>query len=108
MPVFNGGRLQKERESLVITDVQFALASMLLGKITEEEAEGWVARGEIPTVLSAYIDSIPSPVLRAKIRVKMAGAREIARLDPLIAPVQVAFQVTDEETDEIFRLGKTL
>lgn len=100
-------KLEREREQMSLSDIQFSIAAVAAGFLTAEEAEGWVARGDIPTVALAAIAALPEEV-RPVARIRFAGARTLARNDPFVGLVAQVLQMTPEQVDDFFRLGATL
>lgn len=102
--------LAEWRAGASLTDIQFALACATLGYMTFAETEAWVGRGEIPQVALDAIALIPDQLARSAARVRFAGARTIARLDPFIPLLMAACtpDLTDAQVDEIFTVGAAL
>lgn len=90
-----------------VTSMQFILAVTQEGLITEAEAEAWVQRNALPALVLAVIDTLPEAD-RAKARIKALGMTEAERASPLILAAAAHLGLTEEQTDNIFRLAATL
>ncbi|MEI4485589.1 hypothetical protein V8J36_05260 [Frigidibacter sp. MR17.14] len=95
------------RAGMVLTDLQFAMVSAATGVMTFAEAEAWVARGELPALAVAAISALPEDQ-QPYARIRFAGARVLARLDPFIPALQAAASLTDEQVDALFIDGAAL
>lgn len=89
---------------LVVTDVQFAIACMKKGLISEEEALNWSAAGQLPKMLSAAIDSLPDDQ-RAVVRIRAAGLTSFSRSSSIIEALGVASGLSKHEIDQLFILA---
>lgn len=96
--------LAEERAAMVLTRLQFALVCVGAEIMTADEAEAWLARGEIPGVALEAIAGL-GPAEKVQARIRLAGAQTIARLEPLIALLQDQADLTDEQVDGLFRVG---
>lgn len=99
--------LAAERAGMVLTDIQFAMASASAAIMTFTEAEAWVARGELPALALAAIAALPAEA-QPYARIRFAGARTIERLDPFMPALQAAASLTDEQVDDLFRAAASL
>ncbi len=95
------------RAGMVLTDIQFAIACAGAGLMTAQEAEDWVGSGALPAAAEAALQAIPE-AQRAAARIRFRGARTIARLDPFIAVMKSALQLSDAAVDAIFEAGAEL
>lgn len=91
-----------------LTRLQFALVCAGQGLMTAEEAEGLVARGEIPAIGLAALDLITDPAQQALARVRFAGFQRLDRLDPAVALLASAAAMLDEDVDALFEAGALL
>lgn len=99
--------LEVERAALVLTDIQFALVAVEGGWMSASEAELWVGRGEIPAIGLAAIAVLPEAE-RSLARIRFAGARTIARLDPFVPALIAAAGASDAQADDMWRRGMQL
>lgn len=99
--------LAAERARMVLSRAQFATAAFLEELITEEEATAYAGAGTLPAFAVTAIATLPQPQ-QAPARILAAGAREIARSNQLIALMQAALDMPDEDVDELFNVGMQL
>lgn len=95
------------RAEMVLTDIQFAQVLLIAGILTAQEAEGWVASGQIPAVALAAIATLPVEQ-QPFARIRFAGARTILRTDPFMALLQSVAGVSDAQLDAMFVQGAAL
>ena len=91
-----------------LTRLQFALVCTSANLMTAAEAEGLVARGEIPAIGLAALDLITDPAQQALARVRFAGFQRLDRLDPAVALLASAAAMLDEDVDALFEAGALL
>jgi hypothetical protein len=91
-----------------LTRLQFALVCASAGLMTAAEAEGLVARGEIPTIGLAALDLITDATQQAMARIRFAGFQTIARADPFVPLLATAAAMLDEDVDALFEAGAQL
>ena len=96
------------RATAALTRLQFALVCAGQGLMTAAEAEGLVARGEIPTIGLAALDLIADPGQQALARIRFAGFQTIARADPFVPLLAAAAAMLDEDVDALFEAGALL
>jgi hypothetical protein len=90
-----------------IEKTQFIRACVQLRIITADEGEAYLARGELPAMMSGALDKLPEEV-RADARLKAIGSTSFSRGDDIFKAL-VAFNVTtDEAIDAVFTLGAVL
>ena len=99
--------LAEWRQSVELTNIQFALVAVEEGLMAAAEAEAWVARGEIPPIGLMAIASMPEAA-RPSARIRFAGARVIARLDPFVSWLMAAAGRSEDEADAMWRRGAQL
>ncbi len=96
-----------ERQEMVLTRVQFAIAAFAAGIITEQEAEDWAGPGTLPALAMSAIATL-DPADQGPARIRFRGANEIRRTDAFIALLQAAASLTDTQVDDLFRAGMAL
>ena len=96
------------RATASLTRLQFARACTGANRVTADEAEGLVARGEIPAIGLAALDLITDPAQQALARVRFAGFQRLDRLDPAVALLASAAAMLDEDVDALFQAGALL
>ena len=96
------------RATAELTRLQFALVCAGQGLMTAAEAEGLVARGEIPTIGLAALDLITDPAQQALARIRFAGFQTIQRADPFVPLLATAAAMLDEDVDALFQAGALL
>lgn len=90
-----------------VTETQFIRACVRGQIITAAEGEAYLARGELPLIMSAVLDTLPEPV-RTDARLKAIGSSSFSRSDDVFAALVASGQATDADIDGIFRLAATL
>ena len=91
-----------------LSRLQFALVCLNNNLMTAEEAEGFVARGEIPAIGEAALDLITDPAQQALARVRAAGFQWLDRLDPFVPLLGIVAAYSDEDIDALFEAGAQL
>jgi hypothetical protein len=92
---------------VVISDRQFFQQLAVQGVITEQEALDAVTVGAIPASLAAVIDTLPQGQ-RFAAKMRVSGAVEFKRSNPLVATLGAAMGWTDEQIDDLWRQAAAL
>ena len=95
------------QETLEATETQFIRACVRLGLVTAAEGEAYLARGELPAMMTNVLAILPEPQ-RTDARLKAVGASKFSRDDDVFAAMVVASVYTNEQIDAVFRLAVTL
>jgi hypothetical protein len=90
-----------------VTETQFIRACVRSGIITGAEGEAYLARGELPAMMSAVLNTLPEPQ-RTDARLKAVGSSSFSRNDDVFAAMVAAGVATDGALDDVFRLASTL
>lgn len=90
-----------------VTETQFIRACVRLGLVTAAEGEGYLARGELPAMMTSVLAILPEPA-RTDARLKAVGASSFSRNDDVFAAMVMAGVYTNEQIDAVFRLAATL
>ena len=90
-----------------VSETQFIRACVRSGIVPAAEGEAYLARGELPAMMSAVLDTLPEPI-RTDARLKAVGSSSFSRNDDVFAAMVAAGATTDEALDEVFRLASTL
>lgn len=90
-----------------VTETQFIRACVRSGIITAPDGEAYLARGELPAMMSVVLDTLPEPQ-RTDARLKAVGSSSFSRRDDVFAAMVAAGIATDEALDDVFRLASTL
>lgn len=97
------GQKAEWRAAMVVERWQFATACMLAGIITAQEAKDWGPGNLIPTNVEAALGAaITNPSQLAVAKVKALSVRTIRRTNPLIDILRLAFNLTEEQVDNLF------
>lgn len=91
-----------------ISDRQFFQALANLGIITEAEAIAAVATGTLPALLDGLVEAIPDPAARFDARMKLCGAVEFSRSQPLVAALGSSFGWSPDQIDDLWRAAGSL
>lgn len=100
--------LAAKRARSRLSRLQFALICLINNLMTAEEAEGFVARGEIPAIGEAALALITDPAQQALARVRAAGFQWLDRLDPFVPLLAIVAAYSDEDVDALFEAGALL
>ncbi len=90
-----------------VTETQFIRSCVRSGIITAAEGEAYLARGELPAMMSAVLDTLPEPQ-RTDARLKAVGSSSFSRNDDVFTAMVAAGVATNEALDDVFRLASTL
>lgn len=97
------------RERMVVNRWQFATACMIAGIVSSEEAMAWSPGNALPAGVEAALSAaIADPNTLAAAKIKALSAPTISRTNPLIAVLQQAYSLTDEQVDGIFETAAGL
>lgn len=91
------------RETAYVSQVNFGIAIMMAGIVTEEEAEGWVTGNSIPPIVQSALDTITDPNDRAVAKLKIRGSTTVYRNDPMVLFLQQHLGLSDAQVDSLFR-----
>ncbi|MTH61212.1 hypothetical protein [Paracoccus litorisediminis] len=92
--------LQALRSGVVLSRVNFLMACVRVGVLSQSEALIG-AKGELPPSIVNVISSLPSEEA-FEIQLRWAALTEVDRLDPLILVLASAMQLSAETLDDIF------
>lgn len=87
-----------------VTETQFMRAAVKIGMVTTDEAEAYLARGELPAFVSAALAMLPDE-FRADARLKAVGAANFSRSDSVFAALIAGGAATAEQVDQLFILA---
>lgn len=90
------------RQSAYISQVNFGIAVMLAGIVTEAEAEAWVSGTGLPTVVQSALDTIPDPTEKAIAKLRVRGSTTVYRNDPMVLFLQSHLGLSDAQVDSLF------
>lgn len=90
------------RASMIVTDLQFALACVASGLMTAQEAEDWVGAGVLPSAVTSAISAITDPQTLAAVRIRIRGARVIERSNLVIDLLQQHLGLSAAQVDAVF------
>ena len=90
-----------------VTETQFIRATVKAGFITWDEGAGYLARGELPLMMTAALAKIPAEV-RDDMTLKAIGSASFSRSDPVFLALVGAGVATDGQIDDVFRLAASL
>lgn len=90
-----------------VTETQFIRACVRLGLVTADEGEGYLARGELPAMMTGVLAILPEPQ-RTDARLKAVGASKFSRDDDVFTAMVMAGVYTNEQIDAVFRLAASL
>lgn len=91
----------------VISDRQFFQQLAIMNVITQDEAVAAVATGTIPPAMATLIDALPADE-QFDARMKLCGAVEFHRSEPLVETLGGAIGWTDEQIDDLWRAAAQL
>lgn len=91
----------------VISDRQFFHALAVLGMITEAEALAAVKTGDPPAAMDAFLSALPDDQ-EFGARMLLEGATTFQRSHPLTLAFAAGMNMTDEQTDDLWRLAASL
>jgi len=92
------------RMTSVISDRQFFQGLAAMGIITEAEALEAVGPGTIPAAMDALIEQLPEDA-RFAARMKLRGATQFIRNDPLSETMRQLYGWTPEQTDAFWAMA---
>lgn len=84
-----------------ISTRQFLIAAALNEMITQEEALSAATSGTVPAAIQAVFDQLPGDQAFVAL-VTWAKMTTIPRVDPLVAAVAAAFNMTSQELDQFY------
>lgn len=90
-----------------VSETQFIRACTQLGIITALEGEGYLARGELPAIMSGALDTLEEPY-KTDARLKAIGSSSFSREDPVFDLLVLSGVATDEQIDGVFTLAGSL
>ena len=90
-----------------ISDRQFAQQLAVLGKITEAEALGWAARGELPNAMETAIADLPEGE-RFAARMLLSSATSYERAHPLVPVLGGLLGYDAAAIDDLWRAAAQL
>lgn len=93
--------LAEARRGASLSAVDFAIAALGAGLITEAEAEGWVTGNAIPAVVVSALATLPEEQ-RVAARLRMIGPTTVRRDSPFIALLAGHIGLTDAQVDALF------
>lgn len=92
---------------LEISDRQFAQQLAILGAITEAEAIGWAARGDLPVAMETAISALPEGD-RFAARMLLSSATTYQRAHPLVSALGGLLSYDAQAIDDIWRSAALL
>ena len=97
------------RQAMTVERWSFATAAMAAGILTAEEAQAWGPGTSLPAAVDAAITAaVSDPVQLAGAKVRALAAPRINRLNPLVEILRGAFQLTEEQADDLFAVAKQI
>jgi hypothetical protein len=90
-----------------ITDRQFFQQLAIQNMVTQAEALAAVATGTIPTAMQAFVNQLPEDQ-RFDATMKISGAREFLRSDPLVAAFGQMQGMTSADIDALWVAASVL
>ena len=93
--------------ALTVTDYQLALALLGSGLMTQVEAESYVGNGSVPAIFEKALAGMDDAT-RAIAKIKIMGAKEIRRDDPIVAAVGAATGKSSTDLDALFIAASAL
>jgi hypothetical protein len=97
------------RQGMTVERWSFATAAMAAGILTAEEAQAWGPGTSLPAAVDAAITAaVSDPVQLAAAKVRALSAPRINRLNPLVEILRGAFQLTEEQADDLFTTAKQI
>ena len=94
--------IQAQDRDVTVSRIEFGLAAVAAGIITEAECEAWVIDQTLPLNIAAAIEAIPDPAERFASRLRARSAQEIDRLSPLVEMLASVLGLTQEQVDALF------
>lgn len=97
------------RQAMTVERWSFATAAMAAGILTAEEAQAWGPGTSLPAAVDQAITAaVSDPVQLAGAKVRALSAPRINRLNPLVEILRGAFQLTEEQADDLFAVAKQI
>ena len=91
-----------------ISDRQFAQQLAILGVITEQQAEDWAARGDLPPAMLTAVGALPDDGTRFAARMLLRAATTYNRSHPMVATLGVMLGYTSGQLDDLWRAAAAL
>lgn len=93
----------------VISDRQFAQQLTILGTITEAEAIGWAAKGDLPEALEQAIGTLPTAGgVQFAARMLLSSATTYERSHPMTATLGGILGYDSDDLDDLWRAAAAL
>lgn len=102
----NAAALSEKRAAARMSKTDFAEAVFTAGIITESEFIAF-AGGELPAKVLTAMEAQLSGVELAKAKARAKAATSIPRNSPIISLIQLAYELTPNQVDEIFGIGNS-
>lgn len=97
------------REEATAARADFAIALAEAQIITGAEAEAWAGGSALPELaVNAIAASGLSVTAQVAARIRALGASEVRRLNPIVAMLQAAVPLTDQEADSLFHAALSI